>query len=114
MVHTKDKNDWSPSGDYRRLNAEAIPDRHPLPHINDFIDILKGTAVCLKLDLIKAYNRIPMAADHIPRTAIITHFAFNDFIRTHFGLRNVAQTFQRFIDDIFRDTIFVHALYMTA
>ena len=50
-----------------------------------------------------------MEPDHIPKTAITTPFGMFEFVRVPFGLRNAAQTFQRFIDQILRDLPFVCA-----
>ncbi|TNN11539.1 Retrovirus-related Pol polyprotein, partial [Schistosoma japonicum] len=102
MAPKKDSNDWRPSGDYRRLNAQTTPYRYPLPHIHDLTATLKGMTVFLKIDLVKAYIQIPMAKNDIPKTAIITPFGLHEFLRMPFGLRKAAQTFQRFIDDVIR------------
>ncbi|GFX65278.1 transposon Ty3-G Gag-Pol polyprotein [Trichonephila clavipes] len=47
-LHLVNKKDGSvrPCGDYRRLNAQTIPDRYPIPRIQDFHHILKGKIFC--------------------------------------------------------------------
>lgn len=36
---------WRPCGDYRRLNDATIPDRYPVPHIQDFSARLANTTL---------------------------------------------------------------------
>lgn len=98
-----------PCGDYRALNARTIPDRYTPPHIEDFAHQLHGKTIFSKIDFIQAYNQIPVAAKDVEKTAITTPFGLFEFLFTPFGLRNAAQTCQRFIDNITRDFDFVYA-----
>ena len=99
----KPNGEWRPCGDYRRLNSMTTPDRYPVPHVQDFNTQLNGSTVFSKIDLIRGYHQIPVAADDRPKTAVITPFGSYEFIRMPFGLCNAGQTFQRTMHTVLRN-----------
>ncbi|CAL1683860.1 unnamed protein product [Lasius platythorax] len=105
---SKSNGEWRPCGDFRKLNSTTVADKYPLPHIQDFTYHLAGCTVFSKIDLVKAYFQIPVAEEDRHKTAITTPFGLYEFNRMPFGLRNAAQTFQRFIDTVLRGLKFCH------
>lgn len=109
VVKKKGPEKWRLTGDYRRLNAITVPDRYPVPNILDFNANLQGAVVFTSIDIKRAYHQIPVAPSDIPKTAIITPLGLFEYVSTPFGLRNAAQTFQRFIHSILRGLDNVYA-----
>ena len=100
MVKKEGTNSWRPCGDYRRLNSKTVADRYPVPRIHSFSYKLNSCTRFSKIDLKKAYYHVPVAEKDIEKTAVTTPFGLFEFLKMPFGLRNAAQSFQRYMNDI--------------
>lgn len=84
--------------DYRKLNSITVPDRYPLPRLDDLLHAAKSTKYMTTLDLQSGYYQIEVALEDRDKTCLITPFGTFRFTRMPFGLRNAPATFQRLIN----------------
>lgn len=81
--------------DYRELNSNTVPDRFPLPLIEDQVARLGGSHFLTCLDMASGFHQIPVHPESIEKTAFVTPDGQWEYLATPFGLRNAPSVYQR-------------------
>ena len=96
--------------DYRGLNSITIPNRYPLPLMQELQDRVQGAQWFTKMDLKNGFNSIRIREGDEWKTAFRTRYGLYEFQVMPFGLTNAPSTFQDMMNHVLSDLLDVGVL----
>ena len=89
--------------DYRGINKITVPNRYPLPNMDELKERVRGAKWFNKIDLKNGYHLIRIKEGDGWKTAFCCRYGLFEYTVMPFGLVNAPVTFQGMINNIFRD-----------
>ncbi|MBW0519116.1 hypothetical protein O181_058831 [Austropuccinia psidii MF-1] len=88
-------------GDFGALNTYTVPDRYPIPRIQETLTQLSKDKYITSMDALKGFHLNIL----IPKTRkllrIITHCGIYEHLRISFGIQNAPSHYQRMMNTVF-------------
>lgn len=79
----------------RQMNSLTVKDAHPLPKIEECLDVLGGPKAFTMVDLQCGYWQIEVDEKDHHKTAFVSMYGLFEYSKMSFGLCNAPSTFQR-------------------
>ncbi|MBW0533706.1 hypothetical protein O181_073421 [Austropuccinia psidii MF-1] len=88
-------------GDFRALNTYTVPDRYPIPRIQETLTQLSRAKYITSMDALKGFHQNVLTPKAKKLLRIITHCGIYEYLRMPFGIKNEPSHYQRMMNTIF-------------
>ena len=85
-------------GDFRALNTYTVPDRYPLPRIDQALNKLGKAVFITTMDVMKGFHQNIVEPGSRKILRITCHLGIFEYVRMPFGIKNAPAFFQRMMD----------------
>ena len=105
VVVNKANGKWRICVDFTNLNKACLKDSHPLPRIDQLMDLTVGHKLLSLMDAFSSYNQIRMNEVDQEKTSFITSQGLFCYKVMPFNLKNAGATYQRLVNHMFHPQI---------
>ncbi|MBW0501287.1 hypothetical protein O181_041002 [Austropuccinia psidii MF-1] len=88
-------------GDFRAVNTYTIPDRYPIPRIDETLTQLSRAKFVTSMDALKGFHQNVLTPHARKILRIIANFGIYEYLRMPFGIKNEPSNYQRMMNTIF-------------
>ncbi|MBW0523725.1 hypothetical protein O181_063440 [Austropuccinia psidii MF-1] len=88
-------------GAFRALNTYTVPDRYPIPRIQETLTQLSKAKYITSMDALKGFHQNVLMPKSKKLLRIITHCGIYEYLRMPFGIKNAPSHYQRMMNTIF-------------
>ena len=100
----KENGDIRICGDFKvTVNPVALPDKYPLPRVEELFAKVSGGTLFTKLDLSNAYQQLELDDQSSELCTINTHKGLYRYTRLPYGISTAPSLFQRVMDSLLAD-----------
>ncbi|MBW0543788.1 hypothetical protein O181_083503 [Austropuccinia psidii MF-1] len=93
-------------GDFRALNTYTVPDRYPIPRIQETLTQLSKAKYITSMDALKGFQENILMPKAKKLLRIITDCGIHEYLRISFGIKNAPSHYQRMMNTIFPTELF--------
>ncbi|MBW0588962.1 hypothetical protein O181_128677 [Austropuccinia psidii MF-1] len=87
--------------DFRALNTYTVPDRYPIPRIQEMLTQLSKANYNTSMDALKGFHQNVLTPRAKKLLVIITYCGIYEYLRMPFGIKNAPSHYQRMMNTIF-------------
>ncbi|MBW0547955.1 hypothetical protein O181_087670 [Austropuccinia psidii MF-1] len=87
-------------GDFKAFNTYTVPDRYPVPRIQETLTQLSKAKYITSMDSLKGFHQNILTPKTRKFIRIITHCGIYEYLRMPFGIKNAPSHYQRMMNTI--------------